>query len=129
MENKNYFFISGLPRSGSTLLSNLLKQNPNFYADISSPVSHLLQESIHIMNNSQSSVNIDNQRRESVLKSIVTGYYNQIDKNVIFDTSRDWTSKTSLLKSLYPYTKIICCVRDIVSILDSFERLYLKNPY
>jgi sulfotransferase len=35
---KSYYFISGLPRSGSTLLSGILKQNPEFYADIASPV-------------------------------------------------------------------------------------------
>jgi sulfotransferase len=32
---KQYYFISGLPRSGSTLLSGIFKQNPELYADIS----------------------------------------------------------------------------------------------
>ena len=36
-------FISGLPRSGSTLLSALLRQNPSFHADISSPVALLME--------------------------------------------------------------------------------------
>jgi len=36
---KSYYFISGLPRSGSTLLSAILRQNPEFYADIASPVA------------------------------------------------------------------------------------------
>jgi sulfotransferase len=31
-------FISGLPRSGSTLFSALLRQNPHFCAGMSSPV-------------------------------------------------------------------------------------------
>jgi len=30
--------ISGLPRSGSTLLSSILRQNPEFYVDIASQV-------------------------------------------------------------------------------------------
>jgi sulfotransferase len=34
-----YHFISGLPRSGFTLLSAILRQNPRFYADISLPVN------------------------------------------------------------------------------------------
>ena len=33
-----FHVISGLPRSGSTLLSSLLSQNPNSYASISSPL-------------------------------------------------------------------------------------------
>jgi sulfotransferase len=32
-------FISGLPRSGPTLLSALLSQNPCFYAGMSGPVA------------------------------------------------------------------------------------------
>ena len=34
-------FISGLPRSGSTLLAAILRQNPRFHAGMSSPVGHL----------------------------------------------------------------------------------------
>lgn len=39
---KNYHFISGLPRSGSTLLSALLRQNPAVHAGMSGPVAGLL---------------------------------------------------------------------------------------
>lgn len=35
-------FISGLPCSGSTLLSGILKQNPEFHAGMSSPVGSLI---------------------------------------------------------------------------------------
>jgi hypothetical protein len=31
-------FISGFPRSGTTLLAALLRQNPRFHASIESPV-------------------------------------------------------------------------------------------
>ena len=34
-------FISGLPRSGSTLLAAILRQNPRFHAGMSSPVGSL----------------------------------------------------------------------------------------
>ena len=34
-------FISGLPRSGSTLLSALLRQNPRFQAGMSGPLAGL----------------------------------------------------------------------------------------
>ena len=35
-------FISGLPRSGSTLLAAILRQNPSLHAHISSPVGALI---------------------------------------------------------------------------------------
>ncbi|MEG3906006.1 sulfotransferase [Microcoleus sp. B4-C5] len=34
----NSHFISGLPRSGSTLLAALLRQNPRFHSAMTSPV-------------------------------------------------------------------------------------------
>src|SRR4051794_4991565 len=38
MTRKKYCFISGLPRSGSTLLANLLAQNPRFHASATSGI-------------------------------------------------------------------------------------------
>lgn len=38
---QQFLFISGLPRSGSTLLSAILLQNPRFHAGITSPVGTL----------------------------------------------------------------------------------------
>jgi sulfotransferase len=35
-------FISELPRSGSTLLAALLRQNPRFHAAITSPIGNLM---------------------------------------------------------------------------------------
>lgn len=126
---KEYFFISGLPRSGSTLLSAILKQNPNFYADIASPVNGLILNTIDNLTLCENNFNIHEDKREEILKHIFEGYYSDINKSTIFDSSRRWTKNTSLLKTLFPYTKIICCVRDIVWILDSFERISAKNPF
>lgn len=41
MSGPSFHFISGLPRSGSTLLSALLGQNPGVHASISSPLAGL----------------------------------------------------------------------------------------
>lgn len=124
---KDFFFISGLPRSGSTLLSAILRQNPEFYADISSPVQGLIASTINVITGSESNHLIDEDRRKHILRSIFNAYYDAVVPTTVFDTSRGWTSKTSLLKQLYPQTKIICCVRDLPWILDSFERISAKN--
>jgi sulfotransferase len=124
---KEFFFISGLPRSGSTLLSAILRQNPEFYADISSPVQGLVASTINVITSSESNHLIDEDRRKHILKSIFNAFYDDVTPKIVFDTSRGWTAKTSLLKDLYPKTKIICCVRDLPWILDSFERIAAKN--
>jgi sulfotransferase len=124
---KELFFISGLPRSGSTLLSAILRQNPDFYADISSPVQGLVASTINVITGSESNHLIDEPRRKHILRALVQSYYDAVTPKTVFDTSRGWTAKTSLLKELYPQTKIICCVRDLPWILDSFERIAAKN--
>jgi sulfotransferase len=124
---KEFYFISGLPRSGSTLLSAILRQNPEFYADISSPVQSLVMSTINVITGSEVNHLIDENRRKQILRSAFNGYYDTVDQPTVFDTSRGWTAKTSLLKELYPQTKIICCVRDLPWILDSFERISAKN--
>ena len=124
---KEFFFISGLPRSGSTLLSAILRQNPEFYADITSPVQSLVASTINHITSSDSNHLIDNDKRKRILRSTFNSYYDDVDPPTVFDTSRGWTARTSLLKELFPQTKIICCVRDLPWILDSFERIIAKN--
>lgn len=124
---KEFFFISGLPRSGSTLLSAILRQNPEFYADITSPLQSLVMSTINVITESESNSVVDENRRKHILRSLFNSYYDHVEAPVVFDTNRSWTAKTSLLKELYPYTKMICCVRDLPWILDSFERILAKN--
>lgn len=124
---KQYHFISGLPRSGSTLLSAILKQNPSFYADIASPVCGLVSGCIDMMSGNENNLNIDDTQRKDVLQGLIDGYYKKIKEPVIFDSSRTWTSKTNLIKTLLPKAKILCCVRDVAWVLDSFETIANKN--
>ena len=126
---KSYYFISGLPRSGSTLLSGILKQNPDFYADIASPVQGLTGNSIDVITSGENNLNITEDQRKNLMYGVFDGYYKHIEKPVIFDSCRGWTKKTPFLKALFPYTKILCPVRDIVSILNSFELIASKNPF
>jgi sulfotransferase len=126
---KSYYFISGLPRSGSTLLSSILKQNPEFYADIASPVQGIVNNAIDFMTGCENNLNLTEDRRRNILLSIFEGYYKHIEKPVIFDSSRGWTKSTTLLQELFPTTKILCCVRDIPWIINSFELINKKNPF
>jgi sulfotransferase len=126
---KSYYFISGLPRSGSTLLSSILRQNPEFYADIGSPVEALNGTVMDVITNSRNNLTVTEEQRKNLMYGIFEGYYKHIEKPVIFDSSRGWTKKTNFLQALFPYTKILCPVRDMVSILNSFEVISSKNPF
>lgn len=127
--NKNFHFITGLPRSGSTLLSAILKQNPRFHSSITDPLATLVKGVIETSQEGpgmKSEVPI--QRRKNLVEGLFNGFYKDIDSPVIFNTNRAWTLLTPQIKELYPSSKMIVCVRDINWILDSFEVAHRKNP-
>ena len=51
-------FISGLPRSGSTLLAGILRQNPRMHAAMSSPVAGLLNSVLEQMGAGSESLSV-----------------------------------------------------------------------
>src|ERR1051325_5939299 len=122
-------FISGLPRSGSTLFAAILSQNPRFHAGMSSPVGSLvigLQR--NMSNENEMAVFIDNDQRTNILRSVFPAYYHTIHpQKLVFDTNRLWCSKMPLVTHLFPNAKIIACVRHIPWIVDSIERLVRSN--
>ena len=123
-------FISGLPRSGSTLFAAILGQNPRFHAGMSSPVGSLaiaLQR--NMSNENDMAVFIDNERRTNILRALFPAYYQAIHPHkVVFDTNRLWCSKMPLITHLFPKAKVIACIRHIPWIVDSVERLVRQNP-
>jgi len=123
-------FISGLPRSGSTLLSALLRQNPRVHASMTSPVASLVNGLMRVMSQeNETAVFIDDDQRERILKASVEAFYGDIHPDrVVFDTNRGWSGKLPLLARLFPKAKVICCVRSPAWVLDSIERLTRGNP-
>lgn len=128
--NKSYHFISGLPRSGSTLLSSILNQNPNFYADISNPLARFIRAIItESFAGPGYKLQCPEEKRIKLIQSLIDTYHYDKDKHVCFNTNRGWTALIDVLAISHPNSKIICCVRDINWILDSFECLFRKNPF
>lgn len=127
---RRYHFISGLPRSGSTLLSAILHQSPRFSASMSGPMAGLFNILLTEMSGrNEFSVFIDNAQRQRILRGLLQNYYAGMDAEVIFDTNRSWCSKLPLLATLFPDSKVIACVRDLSWIIDSIERLVRKNAF
>lgn len=128
---QKFHFISGLPRSGSTLLAALLRQNRRFHAAMSSPVAPLVNSALEQMGaNSEFYSFFSTEKRKSVSRALFEAYYaDRAEKNVIFDTNRIWTARLHQLVELFGDFKMICCVRNPAWIMDSFERIYRKNPF
>jgi sulfotransferase len=130
MLNKLHF-ISGLPRSGSTLLAGILRQNPRFHAAMSSPVAGLINGALEQMGaGSEYYTFFDEEKRKNVCRALFDAYYaDKTGSAVIFDTNRLWTARLHQLVELYQEFKVICCVRNPAWIMDSFEVIHRKNPF
>jgi sulfotransferase len=124
-------FISGLPRSGSTLLAAILRQNPRFHAGMSSPVGSLFMALQGAMSRrNEAAVFIEESQKRQLLKGLFDNYYHAVHPNhVVFDTNRAWCSKLPTLVDLFPSAKVICCVRHVPWIMDSIERLIRENAF
>ena len=128
------FFQSSLPRAGSTLLQNILAQNPEVYA---TPTSGVLELVFAARGNYTNSPEFKAQDPElmksgflSFCKHGIKGYFEAItDKPYVIDKSRGWGIHYDFLNQIYPEPKIICMVRDLRDIFSSMENNYRKNQH
>jgi sulfotransferase len=130
MKKNTLHFISGLPRSGSTLITNILKQNPKIHGESVSSLSAIFGSIHSSWNNFEPNKEYPNEQAKfGILNGALDGYYAHIDKPIIFDKDRGWLSQIGTLEAvLQRQVKILACVRNPAEILTSFERLRKENP-
>lgn len=126
-----FHFICGLPRSGSTLLSALLRQNPRFHAGMSSPVCSLFNGMLGQLGaGSEFGPLVTTDQRRRLGRGLFDAYYaDQADKGVIFDTNRAWSGQLAAALNMFPRAKFIACVRNVAWVMDSMERRFRADPY
>lgn len=127
---KNIHFIAGLPRSGSTMIANLLKQNPDIHGEAVSSLASLFGSVQASWGNVEQNVEYDNRdAKKGVMKSLFQGYYSHIDKPIIVDKDRGWVPLIGPMEAtLDRQVKMVICVRNPAEILASFERIRKENP-
>ena len=129
MTDKTIHFIAGFPRAGSTLLCNILNQNPRFHATSTSGILDIvlaIRNQWENVNEFQATPNKIG--KDAVMKPILQNYYSTVDRPVVFDKSRGWPGYLELAEHcLERKVKVIVPVRRIVDILASFEKLTRSN--
>ena len=128
---KTFYFMAGLPRSGSTLLSTLLNQNPRIYSGPSSPVLGSMY-GIHDdfqSNELYAGYPKPNQVNE-IIGSVIEHWYSDIDKPVVIDKNRAWCARVPFIEGyIKQEAKIIVPVRRIDEILSSILTMIKRNPF
>jgi sulfotransferase len=132
MNKKKYYFLSGLPRSGNTLLASILNQNPNITTTGNSPLVGYLygfatcdDATKEIQNNLSSQKSIDN-----ICENVIPNYYSHYKSKYIIDRG-SWTlpNNFEILKKYYPNDiKVIIPIRNVIEILASFIKWSQENP-
>lgn len=127
---KEFFFITGLPRSGSTLLGALLRQN-NAYVTATSPMLDQLvtNHDIYKYKLQTTKANYIQEQLNNITFRLIQGLWAHVKEDVIIDSNRGWSKNLPTVELLFG-KKIKCIVvyRDIPSIMASWLTLLRKNP-
>jgi sulfotransferase len=127
---KNIFFLSGLPRTGSTLLTSILSQNPDLHTEGNSPLCQLMWDmQVSCWNTEQLQNRPDVE--DKLLTSIPKVFFEGVEGNVI-DKCRSWTMPSNLElidKYITKSPKIIVMLRPIVDIVKSFVYIRTLNGW
>lgn len=128
---KKLAFLAGLPRTGSTLLAEILNQNPYVYCSHESDLFTLLDS---VFDNKRRAIGVQSCLYESnynsVLKEIPRLYWQDRKEEVIIDNNRGWACTNTLpLMSLCSSTpKLLFTYRSLFEILESFLSLCYQYP-
>lgn len=134
MNKQQIFFMAGFPRAGSTLLMNILNQNPKFHGTATSGVITSL---IHLKDNWKSNnIYLSNgeeyvyPRIKNMMKGLISGFYEkELANNIIpIDKNRAWTGNFDLLDEIFDTkVKFIYPIRHIIDCLISLEKVERKS--
>jgi sulfotransferase len=122
------YFLSGMQRSGSTLLSCLLNQHPEIHATATSPLLDVLNSAQTTLEECSDQFTFDYESiTERLTKSIINSFHEEVKKPVVIDKHRGWIGVISQLEKSQIKPKILCTNRSVPEIITSFIQLIQNN--
>lgn len=130
---KTIHFTSGLPRACSTLLQNLLAQNPKIHATATSGIHEIGYIARDFFETEEFKTFIDPLQGEKQYFNFLRGgirsaFDDETDRPIVIDKCRSWIGHLDQLYEVFPDAKVIVPVRDMRGILSSFEKIRMKHP-
>lgn len=121
-------FLSGIPRSGSTVLSSLLNQHPQIHSTATSGLVNLMGSLCRAWESSPeiTSQSTDKEEAYRMLRSLLQSKYEPINKPIIIDKNRGWVAPaimTTMEQVLGSPPRIIATVRSPTDCAASFVRI------
>lgn len=131
----NFIALSGLPRTGSTLLASILFQNPDIHTEGMSALSQLMWDmKISCEENASGWLIACNRQdvQQKLLSEMPKIFYSNTKAKNVFDRSTFWTlpANFQMIKDyIRKDPKVIVMVRPIEEIVKSFVRLRKENGW
>jgi sulfotransferase len=127
------YYQSSLPRAGSTLLQNIIGQNPAFHVTPTSGMIDLVLGARIGYNENHEAKAGDKEMWKNGFYAFcregINGYISNLtDKPCILDKNRNWAASYPLLVNIFPEPKILFMIRDLRAIFASMEKKFRANP-
>ena len=123
----------GLPRSGSTLLVNLINQHPDVHGAPDSMLSGIVrscqQEFTGSISSSQYSADLSYELFYNFCRGGIISWIDKLtDRKIFLDKCRGWIEVVDVCRNTFPYTKFIVCIRDLRGVYGSILKVHKKTP-
>ena len=129
-QNKQLFFLVALPRSGNTLLTSIINQNPEIVCTPNSITLEIMKD-LFLLKQTDVFLNYqDHDSLDNVLDSVFDNYYKDWPQQYIIDRGPVMTPGNLMLMQKHyrrPF-KCIVILRDLMDVLASYMKWYKNNP-
>jgi sulfotransferase len=125
---KTIHFCAGLPRSGSTILMNILQQNPSIFTTATDALYNIIGRNILIDGRKSEQFQAMNHEQADdafygMIHGAMRGWYSALtNKPIVISKNRAWPQ----IHSLFPDSKFIVIIRDLRDVVESFDRFNRK---
>jgi sulfotransferase len=121
---KEYYFLTGLPRSGNTLLGAILNQNPYLNLTANTILTDVIYQ-LHLLKDCEIYKNFpDEQSLNTIIKNVFNNYYKNWKVKFIINRGLWGTpANLELLKSIIKKPKFIILYRPVLECLSSFIKI------
>ena len=131
----NFVGVTGLPRSGSTLLCQMLAQHPEIDCEgHSSPLCNMLLGIRRMVSDDQFFLaQLDSHFDKSyanlggAMRGFLEGWHSGTGKTVVVDKNRAWLHMIEMLLHIAPEARLIVCIRELGQIYGSIEARHQKT--
>jgi sulfotransferase len=125
--------LSGLPRSGTTLIANVLAQHPDIYVSGTSALPLCIESiqntltTVPEVMSDLANVHGAYERYVNAVRGFVDGWYSNRAENHVIDKGRGWIMHRAFLDQIVPDSALIVSVRDPRDVIASIEREHRKT--